>query len=210
MIEYYADHELVDLWRCLDEHMYLPEWSQKVFLARILLCTGNRILETVQIQLQDCHENHIWLRVCKGGRERPVEWFPLFLPYYQDYLSRLGRDSGPLFPAVRRTGRGRNYLAVRTGRKWWQDVAQLAGLRYLGPHGLRRTFVTWGTELLSVQDMKDQIGHRDIRTTEQHYRGSIVGRRFKKDPPAWQIVAQKGAEKLTAARKRSHLHVVGG
>jgi len=45
-------------------------------------------------------------------------------------------------------------------------------------------------EELSPTDMMDQLGHTDYRTTNQHYRASIPGRKFSKPKPEWKRLAE--------------------
>lgn len=225
-IKFYDDHELAILWQGLDRYMYDPEWRVWVFCFRLMLCTGSRMWETTRIRLQDCGEHYIHIEFGKGEgtrlgefKERDAEWFDFFEPYYQEYLASLPRGQELLFPILRRRlakdPEERKLYPTQTIdvsgiRKRWVQFTEMIQLRYLPPHeAFRKTFATWGAEILQRGDLQDQLGHQSYKTTDKIYRGSIPGRRFRKPPPQWQIIAARGAEVVRRRLERRHLRVVG-
>jgi integrase len=230
MIRYYMDEptipEMSRLWAALDEHMYEPEWRESVFAFRLMLCTGTRLWETTQIAVADCHGKYIHIRFGKGEgkirgqyKERYADIHPLiFGAYYREYLGSLPVNQRWLFPAHRKWfypigSRAKKRLnpgtiSVRYLRNKWMEFTKLIGLRYLPPHeAFRKTFATWFAEELSRSDLQDQLGHRDYRTTDKIYRGSIPGRKWDKYEPAWKRLARESAARLDERISRK-LHVV--
>lgn len=226
MLKFYMDHELEIMWREFDRRMYDDEWRVYVFAFRLMLCTGNRVWETTQIRVEDCEPDYIHIRFGKGEgivrgehKERYADVHPEILrPYYREYLDSLPPTQEWLFPAQRnhwipkRTdGRKRlkhNFrtIGVRTIRARWEKFCEMIDIRYLPLHeAFRKTFATWFAEDMRREDLQDQLGHKDYRTTDKIYRGSIPGRRFVKPAVQWKETAKKLAAQL---ERRKHLKVV--
>lgn len=194
MINFYDDKELVNLWQTFDKLMREPRLRLYIEAYRLALCTGLREFELAAILVEHCHENYIDVPYGKGAKSRTVDIHPVCVPYYHLYLrERQQQGDRCLFP-----GR-QGPIATRTLRKYWKQVVEDAGIRYLQPlplHALRRTFATYMAESLSMLDLMDQMGHGSITTTNKHYRGSIAGRKFEKGPLEWLLVAEAGGRKL--------------
>lgn len=185
----YLEHELLQLWQASEQVRHNPKWAHKVFAAWLLLSTGLRIQEACDLRLEDCLEKCVIVRHGKGDKAREAEILPEWRPYYLHYLRCVRGTRGIwLFPGERRIIRGKfrhPAIAQRSYRYWWEDVIRHAGIRYLPPHRARATFISWFSDRLTMQEMKDQIGHATIGTTETYYRVSIPGRRFEKSVPSW-------------------------
>jgi integrase len=215
-ITYMSDESLTALWKTFGKKWDDPEWKERICWAMLLLSTGMRIEEATQISVRNCsiYPNAIKV-IGKGNKWRWVEIDTHARPFISQYVEDQARsEKGYLFPGQRKP-KGlqevRTCVSIRKARDWWGEVLELAGVEYISPHGARRTFTTWNAERLSLQDMKDQLGHVELRTTEKHYRGSIPGRRFEKPKPQWIETAERVAtefEKRQEKNKR-HLRVVG-
>jgi integrase len=214
LIQFFDDPELCQLWKGWDRYMHDPYHRMHVELERLTLMTGAREFEINCLRVSDCHDRYIEIQKGKGDKYRTADVHPLGLPYYHAYLRERQQASGDpyLFPAVsikrHETNKGNSKaenhrilhfkvpVPTRTIRRRWPQFCKLIHLRYVEFHGLRRTFITWIAEELSVTDMMDQVGHQDYRTTNQHYRASIPGRKFYKAKPEWKKIAEAGGQRL--------------
>lgn len=160
-----------------------PEWEKRVALCRILLATGMRIGEIPQLRVpQDCEETGvITIRKTKTGRPRQIMISPEGKPYYLEWLKVTGR--GALFKSSWGTA-----AQVRTLRLWWEQTLKACGMRHVHPHVARHTYASWenASGRLNMIEIRDQLGHRSIKTTLDYYEHSDVMTRYRDDKtPAW-------------------------
>lgn len=143
-------------------------------LLHLLAGTGLRRSESVSIDLEVIDRRRQAIKIIgKGNKERLV-----FLPNevfarVMDWVERLGRDAGPLFPRVRRHG------VICEARMTDQAVYYIIKERALeagieaAPHDFRRTFATnlldQGVDVLTVQYA---LGHTNLATTERYDRSA--------------------------------------
>jgi integrase len=192
-IKFYTDIEQVKIYRGIHVLEKKPEWKAPCDLTRFLLAAGFRIHEAVAILVENCFENYVHAHKTKTGVPRDVEISPEAIEWYQKFVQD-ARDEGRtlLFPAFRRTYKTKFRdvsevpLSRFTAMRWWKSVIKACGVRVLTSHAARRTFASWEAERLGVFDLKDQLGHASINTTEKYYRGSIPGRRFSKEAPQFR------------------------
>ena len=203
-IQFYYDQELVLAFRKIHSLEHLPELYMQCLLVRFFWGTAVRINEARMLKIEDCGPDFFTVREGKNKKSRDVEPTPEFKPYYQAHVERCRREGRTwFFWPVRKYGAFRqakdDHMSVRALRNWWREIIDAAGIRYLPPHdGGRNTWITWYAETMQRQDLQDQVGHEDYRTTELYYRGSIPGRRFSKPEPEWKKLAQmpEAEEKL--------------
>ena len=200
-IDFYGEAELCQLFRTLNE-MWLSGIAkdrEASFFCRVLIFTGARIMEAMNIQLQHCHSTTIfleWVKANSKGEQycRTVGWFPEFQPFYEEYVADRranNRFVNPyLFPCKQWKKDRLTPISERWAHYLWDETVARSGIRHLPSHmGGRKTAATWLAEVLSIPDLQDQMVHTDYRTTEHYYRGSIPDRRFHKPFPEWRKVA---------------------
>ncbi|MFH1113716.1 MAG: hypothetical protein V1792_07315 [Pseudomonadota bacterium] len=224
MLHFFMDHELELLWKGFDGYMYDPTWRPFVFAFRLMLCTGAGIRETTQIRVENCMPHHIHMRVqlvvnrdSGEKEERYPDIYPIFDPYYREYLDSLPDLQEWLFPAHRRrlrsntsTLRGANLktMHVSTLRKRWKHFSELFDLRYLPPdEAFQRSFLVWFHEELRRQRLREQMENEDYPTTDKICPGTTPGRAFRdfKPPIRWKELAKEMGAKN---ERRRHLKVV--
>jgi len=192
-LPFYTDPELNKIIRTAGELRKDPFYEHAANFTLLMLATGARVNEAAQTQVKDCYDNylHIPAENTKTKVARDVEISPELVPWYQEFV-RNAQDRVFLFPAFARTRktkfRDRNLVPVSrwTAMRWWCLIIEKAGVRFLTSHAARKSFATWESERLSVFDLKDQLGHASINTTEKYYRGSIPGRRWNKETPGFR------------------------
>lgn len=193
----YLEHECLAFWARTEAVRNDPAWKEKVFWARLLLCTGVRIEEATQILVSDCDENSVFIFEGKGKKSRECEIWPCFQDHYTEYIQECrSLNQVYLFPGKRvkrwdvrkRGSRHKGGICVRLGRNWWREVVvDLCLLRYLPPHHARKTHLSWSALVLDEFKMKKQSGHTKIKTTDVHYIFSIPGTRFRKIENPWYM-----------------------
>lgn len=170
------------------------DWRESCMFARLLLGTGVRINEARKIKASDCANGCICVREGKGKKLRWVEASPEFKPHLERYLHQIAHKgpNSPLFPGKQYRTRQEG-VSLRTARRWWTDILRIAGVRHLGPHKARATYATIEAKLerLSLQDVKEQLGHTDVATTLGYYAKSLPGYRYGKPDTAWMATALK-------------------
>ena len=151
-------------------------------LVSILLRTGIRRSELAGLRVSSvgsAQGHHVLTLTGKGNVRRTVKIPPDILRLLEGWLeaarvagTELAHDD-PLFVEVRRGGHlpGRRPISDRAVYAVVERRLRAAGLRRLGPHGLRATFVTLaldgGAPLHKVQEA---AGHADPRTTERYWK----------------------------------------
>lgn len=131
-------------------------------LLSFLLMTGCRVSEALSMRRSDLDlaRRIADLRTTKGARPRHVHLPPELVLLLSRYTRRWDRGE-MLFP----TRRGRP-LSRRYVHRIVHRIAQQSGLEGVGPHTLRRTFVTVlhnrGAPLGFIQET---CGHQSIKTT---------------------------------------------
>ena len=195
LINFMTDQELTTLHNWMNNHDSRPEWKREILWCSVLLGAGLRVNEGVNLKVEDCHPTMFHIIRGKGGKERWAEIIPELRDTIWASVEALrGRPNDYVFGSpelkFRMTDEGEKFIRlpidVRTGWNWWKRVLEAAQVRYISPHGARKTFATWEAERLSVHDLREQLGHSNYTTTEKYYRGSIPGRRYFKETPDWR------------------------
>jgi integrase len=148
------------------------------FLALAYSC-GLRRSEAVAIDLADLDLGGGELRVRRGKGRKPrhITVPPSALPALQDWLQVRGREPGPLFCPVLKSGRllreGDQLARLSPGGAWriCRERGLQAQIQAPAPHDLRRTWIgdllDLGVDLVTVQKM---AGHASASTTGRYDR----------------------------------------
>jgi integrase/recombinase XerD len=160
-------------------------------LLAVLRVGGLRRAEFGALQLEQLDEAAWTIRVQGKGNQERLAYVGQARPHIEAWLAVRGRESGPLFCAIRRSGEltrrqlGDSSVAYVLGR-----IATRAGVGKFSPHDLRRTFVgdllDEGADIATVQRM---AGHAQVTTTQRY---DLRGER----------TAVKAAELLTLPRRK--------
>lgn len=148
-----------------EEPLDIRDWA----IAELLYATGIRVGELVGIDIDDIDFAERTVRVLgKGSKERVV---PCGLPGMRAldaWLMRGRSRLNPSSPALFVGARGKR-IDQRQVRAVIHELAQLAGVPDLAPHGLRHTAATHllqgGSDLRSVQEV---LGHASLATTQRY------------------------------------------
>lgn len=139
----------------------------------VLYTGGLRRAEVVGLDLEGYDEETGELRVRgKGNKERLVYIPSSARPLISAWLDVRGREDGPLFWPVHRTGKP--FERRMTGQAIWnileKRVAE-ASAKTLSPHDFRRTFISQlldrGADIVTAQKM---VGHASVTTTARYDR----------------------------------------
>jgi integrase len=98
----------------------------------------------------------------KGGRQRIVPLQPKLAVILADY--QRGGKTGLIFPGV---NQGEYHDPSTLRRRFRADVKR-AGLRPLPLHSLRHSFGSVAVNVASLVQVRDWLGHRDLRTTSRY------------------------------------------
>lgn len=108
-------------------------------LIKTLLCTGTRVSEFIEIQVSDVmiHEQSIFIRKAKGGKQRAVPITESLAQELNTYLN--GRKTGYLFES-----RNHDQYTSRRIQQIVKEIALKAGIaKKVHPHLLRHTVATF-------------------------------------------------------------------
>lgn len=156
-------------------------------ILAILLSTGMRVSELISIRVMDVSMSSpkSFLLHGKGNKIREVAIIKWTLPYLTKYMERYGLDrpeKGSRYLFVNHSGnqftrQGINYIVkkyVKLARAEGCDVVASD----ISPHKLRHTsameFLDAG---VSIFDIRDQLGHSSVRTTEIYVKANTERRK---------------------------------
>lgn len=159
-----------------------PAGARDAALLAILYGAGVRRAEAVQLDLADfaADSGEVRVRSGKGNKDRLTYVQGLGCTAVEVWLQLRGREPGPLFVPIHRSGR------VRMRRMREQSIydilkrrAAAAGIPPFSPHDLRRTFagdlLDAGADISTVQQL---LGHASVVTTQRYdRRGEATKRR---------------------------------
>ena len=166
---YLTDEEEKRLLDCLCNHPRKPHQQRDFTIIRLLLDTGIRVGELVQIDLSDIDGKHLIIRRQKGGS--PIRKFlpSITRQTIADYIASkrssysAKRGSNALF--LNQSGQRMHSRAIQLLTQKW---VLLAGInKPITPHKLRHTFATSlyakSRDILAVQKA---LGHRSVVNTQ--------------------------------------------
>lgn len=141
-------------------------------LVSILITTGCRISEALNLKLQDIDwEKKEAMIIGKGNKQRKLYFTDLSLKCIRDYIKKRGYEGKFIFVAERKENRWNRNDAERNFRNYRRK----SGItKYFTAHTLRHSFATIllkkGVSLGHIQVL---LGHSDIQTTSRHYLGIL-------------------------------------
>jgi integrase len=132
---------------------------------------GLRVGECLALRWQDVDLQHRRIKVIgnvsygkltttKGGRGRTVPLVPQLADRLADRSDRIGY----VFPG----NFGAEFLDPSTLRRRYGADVKRAGLRHLPMHGLRHHFGSVAVNSASLVQVRDWLGHADLRTTSRY------------------------------------------
>lgn len=168
---YVAKGELAAMLDACDDGT--PAGVRDAAIISLLYGCGLRRAELVQLAVSDYNHADNTLRVRgKGNKWRIVPVASGAAQALQDWLTIRGETPGPLFCAIRKGGHITNQgITTDTVYDILERRSEMANVRTLSPHDLRRTFVSdlldAGAEIYTVQRL---VGHSQIATTVRYDR----------------------------------------
>lgn len=139
-------------------------------------CGGRRRSRSTFADL-DFASGQLRVRQGTGKKPRQAPLAPSAQPAFEDWLQVRGREPGPLFCAVLKTGRlvreGSGGLRRLSGSAAWaicKDRSQKAGIQAPAPHDLRRTWVGDLLEFADLATVQRMAGHASVATTARYDR----------------------------------------
>jgi len=135
-------------------------------MVEILLSTGVRVSEFVNIKITDVDFNNLSIHITKGkgDKERTVYMSELAKSHLQKYLLESEHNNGFLF-----LDRFHHQYKPDNIRKLLNCIADRAKVDNVHPHRFRRTFATTlANRGMDIQEIKVLMGHSDINTTLEY------------------------------------------
>lgn len=145
---------------------------RNIAIFETLLSTGARVDEVENILLTDLDlaNKTIFLRVCKGGKEREVYLNAASLVAIKAYLSEREENDGNefLFAQYQNKDDKGKLLPLQKGaiECFVRDLGRKCGIQGVHPHRFRRTCATWGLNRgMPIEQVQMMLGHESIATT---------------------------------------------
>jgi len=163
------DHLSIEEFNRLVNSAYL-ESSKDGFIIKILLFSGARVNEFVNIKISDIYifEKKIYLSTTKGDKPRFVPIFDFLLHELVTYIN--GRTKGYLFESNRYS----KYSTRRIEQILKKYVENLGINKKITPHRLRATIATWLSEKgMPTEQIQQFLGHSMIATTQIYTKGAV-------------------------------------
>lgn len=135
-------------------------------IIELLLSTGVRVSELVNIQISDVNFDNLSVHVThgKGNKERMTYTTPVCIKHLLNYLSTrndnlthllINKNHEPL------SGGGIRYIL--------KTIAKRANVNDVHPHRFRRTFaIGLAKRGMKVEEIRDLLGHSDLNTTMRY------------------------------------------
>jgi integrase len=189
-----TNDEMRQFWRWFSDH-----WEeQPAFLVGLMFATGMRMREARAVRVDDCriYAEPLFLTCHRAKRKaddtgpttRAVDILPSFKGHYVAYVERCRALGKTWLFEPSRYNRNRPIQRV-LAHYWWTQTLAAAGIAHRGSHCARRTFATYACRLpfempdgriayMQLGDLKDQLGHSSLDTTNRYYRNDVPGARF--------------------------------
>ena len=65
-------------------------------------------------------------------------------------------------------GAGEYIVGIKTPRRAWEKIKQLAGLEDVCLHDIRHSYASWSLQKVSLAEVGGLLGHRDQATTQRY------------------------------------------
>ena len=154
-----------------------PSGKRDAALVGLAYCGGLRRQEIASLQLENVNdlgeELEITIKAGKGRKDRVFFLNNGAADALKDYLWVRGASSGFLFWASRKGGKllEKSKLTDQAVYARIKRVAEVAGVKTLSPHDMRRSFVSdmldGGVDISTVAQM---AGHSSVSTTQRYDR----------------------------------------
>jgi site-specific recombinase XerD len=194
--------------RCLDEDevnaLFLacqdgtPSGVRDQAILAILFGTGFRREEVSILFVSDYDKEHREITVIvKGNKERTAHLPQGAVLAIEDWLDVRGREPGPLFCAVHRSGKVRlndelsenrvvGQMSPQAVYKAVEKRCKMAGIKHCSPHDGRRTFTTNMIEQIKDVSMVQKIlDHASVETTTKYDKRGV--KEMKKAVDAYYV-----------------------
>lgn len=138
-------------------------------MVEILLSSGIRCSELLDLKVADLDTSTLQLRIVKGkgNKDRIVFISKVANKYLQDYLSQRKCDSEYMFASLK--GYSGNQLKISGVEKTIRIIGKRAGVENCHPHRFRRTFATNCIKRgMPLQELQKLLGHTDIKVTMKY------------------------------------------
>lgn len=135
-------------------------------IIELLLSTGVRVSELVNIQISDVNFDNLSVHVThgKGNKERMTYTTPVCIKHLLNYLSTRNDNLTHLLI-------NKNHEPLSDGgiRYILKTIAKRANVNDVHPHRFRRTFATGLAKRgMKVEEIRDLLGHSDLNTTMRY------------------------------------------
>lgn len=138
-------------------------------MVEILLSSGIRCSELLDLKVADLDTSTLQLRIVKGkgNKDRIVFISKVANKYLQDYLNQRKCDSEYMFASLK--GYSGNQLKISGVEKIIRTIGKRAGVENCHPHRFRRTFATNCIKRgMPLQELQKLLGHTDIKVTMKY------------------------------------------
>ena len=165
-------------------------------LLLILLDTGARCSEIVQLNLEDLDVAERRLRILhgKGNKQRVVPFADRCASALSDYLVERGAEPGPLFVAGTPHRGLTSGVALRPNglKQLLRRLGKRTGIQKVHAHRFRHTFATWAIQHDARElDVQYLLGHSSpdmVRRYSSSYRSEQAALRHANFSPADQML----------------------
>jgi integrase/recombinase XerC/integrase/recombinase XerD len=174
-----------------------------------LLDTGVRCTELARVRLADLDLKAGRMLVNgKGNRQRVVAFADRSREALRAYLTRRGREAGPLFVAVSRHRELQASVALRTNgvKQMLRRLGKRSKVSKVHAHRFRHTFATWAIQTGAREiDVQYLLGHSTgdmVRRYSSSYRSEQAAMRHVEFSPGDQMLEDVTEDDVSAAAAR--------
>jgi integrase len=152
---YLTNAELLRITEVLNELKDKPQYKKSVTFIWLLILTGARKGEIGNAKWSDLHGNALVIKdhkTDKLGEDRVIYLAPMAM----EIISGCAR------------GVGEYIVGIKTPRRAWEKIKQLAGLEDVCLHDIRHSYASWSLQKVSLAEVGGLLGHRDQATTQRY------------------------------------------
>jgi len=169
-------------------------------LLFVLLDTGARCSEIVELQLEDLDLDARRLRILhgKGNKQRVVPFADRCAAAIEDYLVHRGAQAGPLFVAASHLQALTEDVSLRPNglKQLLRRLGKRTGIKNVHAHRFRHTFATWAIQHDARElDVQYLLGHSSpdmVRRYSSSYRSEQAAQRHVSFSPGDQMLRREG------------------